>query len=354
MIAGGGTGGHIFPALALAEAFRARDPKMEILFIGTAKGLEQKLVPERGYPIKLIPVKRLKGEYWTDRIRTVTGIPKALFGSARLIKGFQPDLVVGVGGYSSGPVVLMAKLMGKKTVLQEQNSVAGITNRILGRFADRVFTHFPESNRFFKKPVFCLGNPVRPDFLEQFAKTEKRGLLFTVLVVGGSQGAKRLNEAVTGALRPDFRDRIRFIHQTGENDFRSVAEAYHQGGFKAEVFPFSNKMGEYFKEADLVIARAGAMTITELAVSGRPSILVPYPFAADNHQQKNAEYLVQAGAARLLPNDQATGEKIAEIFDEFLKDRALLKTMGEKAKNLGRPLAAQQIVENCWEWIRHV
>ncbi|MDO8461580.1 MAG: undecaprenyldiphospho-muramoylpentapeptide beta-N-acetylglucosaminyltransferase [Deltaproteobacteria bacterium] len=348
MIAGGGTGGHIFPGLALADAFRARDPKSEILFVGTERGLERKLVPEKGYPLSLIPIRRLKGESLLGRLRTFLGIPASLWHCQKLIRRFQPDLVVGVGGYSSGPVVLAASMLRRRVILLEQNSVAGLTNRILGRFADRIFTHFKESASYFKRQVSCLGNPVRQEILEQFKTTTKTSQLFTVLILGGSQGATPINKAVTEALSPLFRDKIRFLHQTGEKDYPWVKEAYRQGGFQAEVFPFIQEIGRYYKEADFVIARSGAMTVTELAACGRASLLIPYRFAADNHQQKNAEALVQAGAARILLNEEVTGKRIALILEEFLKNPELLQTMVAAAARLGRPNAGAKIVEEAY------
>lgn len=345
MIAGGGTGGHIFPGLALADAFRAKDPDTKILFVGTERGLEKKLVPAKGYPLSFIPARRLKGESLLSRARTFLGIPLSLWHCQKLIRHFAPDLVVGVGGYSSGPLLLTAKILRHRTILLEQNSVAGLTNRILGHFACRIFTHFEESASFFKRPVHCLGNPVRQEILEQFKRGSKTSPLFTVLILGGSQGATPINRAVTEALSPLFRDKIRFLHQTGEKDFSWVSEAYRKGGFQREIFPFIQEMGRYYKEADLVIARSGAMTVTELAACGRASLLIPYRFAADNHQQKNAEALVQAGAAQILLHDEVTGKRIAAILEEFLQKPELLQMMAAAAARLGRPNAGAEIVE---------
>ncbi|MDO8644014.1 MAG: undecaprenyldiphospho-muramoylpentapeptide beta-N-acetylglucosaminyltransferase [bacterium] len=350
MIAGGGTGGHIFPALALAESFREKDPATDCLFVGTDRGLEKELVPAAGFELVLIRIGALKGKDIWSRLKTIFTLPLALIESFRFILRFQPDLVVGVGGYSSGPVVLAAFLLRKPIILMEQNAIPGLTNRLLSRLANSVFTHFEKAADYFSKPVLPYGNPLRRELLDSFKKTERDEQFLTVLITGGSQGAHQINEGLVEALPAlsSFRTRLRFIHQTGKADYETVCRGYEKNQMLAEVFPFRKELGGDYKRADLVVARAGAMTITELTACGRPSLLIPYPYAADGHQEWNAKALSEAGAAQVI-DEKDFGEKIGPLLKGFLDDGASLKTMAAAAASLGRPEAGKRIVEDCYK-----
>jgi UDP-N-acetylglucosamine--N-acetylmuramyl-(pentapeptide) pyrophosphoryl-undecaprenol N-acetylglucosamine transferase len=357
LIAGGGTGGHLFPALALAEAFKERDPRNEILFVGSRRGLESSLVEKEGYPLKTIDLVTWKGKNLFQKIRALLVIPRSLIQAAGVLRSFHPDLVLGVGGYASGPVVLAAWAMGYKTALQEQNVFPGLSNRLLGRFVGRAFISFAESAAHFPAGKAVLtGNPVR-------GKIRAEGLdpggpsssSFTFLVFGGSQGAHRLNQALVETL-PRLRDlqgKIRIIHQTGERDYREVREAYNQEKIEAEVRPFFADMDRVYRLADLVMCRAGATTLFELMAMGKPAILVPYPYAANDHQTLNARSLLEAGAALLVADGELSSGIVDRLLRELAADRPRLKKMGEKAFALAKPHAARDIVHRCYEMVDH-
>ncbi|MBP1711988.1 MAG: murG [Deltaproteobacteria bacterium] len=354
LIAGGGTGGHLFPALALAEAFKERDPRNEILFVGSRRGLEGSLVEKEGYALMTIDLASLKGKSWFQKIRALLVVPRSLIQAAGVLRSFRPDWVMGVGGYASGPVVLAAWALGYKTFLQEQNVFPGLSNRILGRFVERAFISFAESAGHFPAGKAILtGNPVR-----RRIRAEKRAAAshpFTLLIFGGSQGAHRLNQ-VMGATLPllkDLQGKIRIIHQTGERDFPEFRETYQREGFEAEVHPFIYDMDRVYGQADLVLCRAGATTLFELMASGKPAILVPYPYAANDHQTLNAENLVRAGAALRVADGELSPEIVNRLLRELAADPRRLKEMGEKALALARPEAAREIVNLCYETAGH-
>lgn len=354
IIAGGGTGGHVFPALAIAEAFRERDPENEVLFVGTRYGLEGRLIPEKGYAITFISCRGLKRKGFKDLLQALVLLPLALIQSLLIIMKFKPDLVLGVGGYSSGPVLLSAALLRKKTALHEQNSVAGLANRWVAPWVGRLFIHFPMAAHYFKKPALTTGNPIRGDVLKQFRETEKEGEAFNIFIYGGSQGARQINRLVMEALPHliPLKDQICFYHQTGKNDLELMQRAYEEYQFEANVFSFSNHMGQLYKLADLVIGRAGAMTITELATLGRPSILIPLASAADNHQALNASYLEKEGACKILSGNTLNGPRLAALIRDLKASPETLKTMAAAAARLGSPHAAQSIVKYCYEYLK--
>jgi UDP-N-acetylglucosamine--N-acetylmuramyl-(pentapeptide) pyrophosphoryl-undecaprenol N-acetylglucosamine transferase len=357
IIAGGGTGGHLFPALALAEAFKDREPANEILFVGSRKGLEASIVTREGYPLKTIEAVSLKGRPWKEKIRAVIRVPRSLRQSWRLIRCFGPDLVLGVGGYASGPVVLAAWAMGYRTAIHEQNAFPGFSNRILGRFADRVFLSFPGSARHFpRKTAILTGNPVRRKMRQKEAmKNRGPESKFTLFIFGGSQGAHRLNQAMEEALT-HLRERkgaLRIIHQTGDQDYAELKEAYRREGFEAEVHPFIHDMDRAYAAADLVLCRAGATTLFELMAMGKPAIVVPYPYAANDHQTLNARALVDAGAALMVPNGDLTGVELSRILGQLSAEPARLEEMGKRAASLARPEAAEKIVNFCYEMSGH-
>ncbi len=357
IIAGGGTGGHLFPALALAEAFKDREPKNEILFVGSRKGLGASIVTREGYPFRTIEVTSLKGRTLGEKIRSLMDLPRSLGQSWRLIHSFRPDLVLGVGGYASGPVVLTAWAMGYRTAIHEQNAFPGLSNRILGRFVDRAFLSFAGSAQHFPQQTAILtGNPVRRRMRRQ-APMKKGGpeSKFTLFIFGGSQGAHRLNRAMEEALihLQDLRGKLRIVHQTGDKDYTEVQEAYRREGFEAEVYPFIFDMDRAYAAADLVLCRAGATTLFELMAMGKPAILVPYPYAANDHQTLNAKTLVDAGAALMVVNGDLSGIQLSRILRQLSADPARLKEMEERAAALAEPEAAETIVNLCYEMVVH-
>jgi UDP-N-acetylglucosamine--N-acetylmuramyl-(pentapeptide) pyrophosphoryl-undecaprenol N-acetylglucosamine transferase len=357
IIAGGGTGGHLFPALALTEAFKDRDPKNEILLVGSRKGLEASIVAREGYTLRAIEVVSLKGKSFWGKVRGLVAVPRSLVQSGRLIHSFRPDMVLGVGGYASGPVVLTAWALGYKTAIHEQNAFPGLSNRILGRFVDRAFISFQVSARHFpRKKAVLTGNPVRK-------RMHRRGIVersgpeskFTLFIFGGSQGAHQLNQVMEEALThlKELKGRLRIIHQTGDRDYVEVKEAYRREGFEAEVSPFIHEMDRAYAMADLVLCRAGATTLFELMAMGKPAILVPYPYAANDHQTLNARTLVDAGAAMMVANGDLSGARLGQIVRQLSADPARLKEMGEQALALAKPNAAQVIVNLCYEMVNH-
>ena len=349
LVAGGGTGGHVFPGIALAEEVVTRHPKNDVVFVGTARGLEASVVPIAGYPIELIDVRGLKGKGLGNVLAGLFRLPRAFVQSWRVLRKWRPDVVVGVGGYASGPVVLAARLMGIPTAVQEQNAVAGLTNRLLGRVVQAAFTAFREAGRQFPAhKVQQLGNPIRRSLLENYMRpVSKRDDRLRVLVFGGSQGAHGLNMRVIEALPflSDLRDRVVFVHQTGARDREQVEKGYASVGFTPDVREFITDMSAAYAGSDLVVCRAGATTLAELTVCKKPSILVPFPAAADNHQVVNARSLVDAGAAVMIEERDLTGELLGSEIRRVLLDPAVRDRMSRAAGVLGRPQAASEIAD---------
>jgi len=350
IIAGGGTGGHIFPGVAIAEEFGKRGTK-SVLFVGSGKKLEMDILGDRGYDYRAIRVEGFKGKGPRKVLDALGKLPGSMWESYRIIKDFRPHLVIGVGGYASGPVVLVAHLLGIKTAVAEQNAMPGLANRILGKFVDRIFLTYGESKKWFpKENATVTGNPVRSDFVRGVrAEKEKGREEFDLLVFGGSQGAHAINRAVMGAFTylHDEKRHLRIIHQTGPDDFEEVEDFYRRYGVKAAVSAFIRDMAPAFREADLVICRAGATTLAELTVMGRAAVLIPFPFAVDDHQKKNALELLKAGAAVLIEEKNLTGLKMAETIKRFYYHREALQTMEGKAAALGNVRAAADIVDQC-------
>ncbi len=356
MIAGGGTGGHLFPALAVAEAFKDREPANEILFVGSRRGLEARVVEREGYALKTIQAHSLKGRSFSGKFRSLMAMPQSLMQAGGLLLSFKPDMVLGVGGYASGPVVLTAWALGYPTAIHEQNVFPGLSNRILGRFVDRIFISFADSALHFPRGRTRLtGNPVRKRIRPRSGAEPKPGGKFTLFIFGGSQGAHPLNRAMQEALTDlrAWKDGLRLIHQTGEKDYAEVQEAYGREGFDAEVHPFLQDMERAYGEADLVLCRAGATTLFELMATGLPAILVPYPHAANDHQTLNAQTMVRAGAAVLVADGDLNGARLSGVLKELMQDPPRLRKMGEQAAALATPEAARQIVTFCYEWVGH-
>lgn len=350
MIAGGGTGGHLFPGVAIAEELRRRDPEAPVVFVGTARGIEARVLPELGWDLELVRVSGLKTVGILGKLKGALRIPGALWQSRKVIRKHRPDVVVGVGGYASGPVVLMARLMGIPTAILEQNSIPGLANKILGRFVRAVFLAFEHTRSYFKaRKILMTGNPIRADIVAALGgerETESGRRLF---VFGGSQGAMAVNALVVeaAAILGERGFELDILHQTGERDLEATRAGYAAAGIEADCRAFISDMAREYRNADLIVARSGATTVAELACVGRPAILVPYPTAADNHQEINARELADSGAARMFRQAELTGAVLADAIESTLGDRARLAEMGSAMKALGRPRAAASVIDWC-------
>ncbi len=359
MVAGGGTGGHLFPGLAVVEELRRRVPELEVCFVGTARGIEARILPARGERLELLKVSPLKGQGLGQRLKSFARIPGAMKHASALIAELDPDLVLGVGGYASGPVLLAASLARRPTALLEQNAYVGMTNRILARFVDRAYVTFEQTEQVFGKSKSRLtGNPVRHEFVEhaRLALADPEGFesrARTVLVLGGSQGARKLNEEVPRALgRAGLGERgLHVVHQTGESMRDEVEETYRSLGIEAEVVTFIDDMARAYSNAALVVARAGATTLAELCAIGRASVLVPFPFAADDHQAKNAEALQAQGASICIREPDLDADALGELVASLLDDPERRRAMAAAAREHGKPDAAAAIVDDMLGWL---
>ena len=347
LIAGGGTGGHLFPGLALGEEVKTRHPRNDVLFVGSARGIEAREVPKAGYPLELIDVGPLKRMGLRGFLRGVFRLPISFWQSFKVLRKFDPDVVVGVGGYSSGPVVLVAWMLGIPTAVQEQNALPGFTNKILGRFVDAVFIAFEEARKFFPaRKTHLLGNPIRRAFLDNYLHTKTPVERLSIFVTGGSQGAHVLNLRVAEAMESLGGEKIEILHQTGVKDLEEIQKRYQKLP-AAKAAAFIDDMPLAYAGADLLICRAGATTIAELTVCKKPAILVPFPFAADDHQTVNAHSLVDAGAAILIAEKDLTGKRLADEIRALESDRSRLQKMSRASGLLGRPEAAREIADVC-------
>jgi len=353
VITGGGTGGHLFPALAVREALVERRPEARVLFVGASGGVEATILPKRGLEYRGLIVRQLKGKRWRGQVAALLTLPAAVRQAGRILREFSAQVVLGVGGYASFPTVVAARLSRIPAVIHEQNAYPGLANRWLGGIASAVAVSFEAASAFFHASrVTVTGNPVRPEIRPGDAQEARRhfGLLserFTVLIFGGSQGAHRINVGTIEAL-PQLiaqRDHIQFLHGAGEPDLSLVRQAYEEGGFRARVEAFIQDMATAYAAADFVIARAGASTIFELAAVGKPALLVPYPYAANDHQRLNAEVVVKAGAAWSIPDQSCDGQRIGASVQAALEKPGVLRRMGDRAYTLARPDAAERIVD---------
>ncbi len=358
VIAGGGTGGHLFPAMAVAEAFRRRDPRSRILFLGTGRPLEKRQLARAGFEHRVIRAAGIKGQ---GVVRRTAAALQVLLGTAQSLvhlARFRPQVVIGVGGYSAGPVVLAAWLLHRRIVLHEQNVLPGLTNRLLARLADRICVSFEKSTgRFPADRVRVTGNPLREIFYRDMGATRGPGATpaegtFALLITGGSQGARGVNRLVVEALDHLRHPRsMRFVHQTGPAEKEAVAAAYRTRQLTATVKAFFDDMPRRYAAADLVVCRAGATTVAELAAAGKPAVYIPYPFAADNHQLHNAMAMVEAGAGRVMEESAADGAMLARLVDELMEDRDALARMAARAAAQAHPEAAERIVAECCQLV---
>ena len=340
ILAGGGTGGHVIPALAIAQELQNRY-QAECMFIGTARGIENRLVPAAGFPLKLIEVGALNRVSWKTKLKTFTGLPGAVLQARRMLKEFQTDVVIGVGGYASGPAMLAAVLARTPTVAFEPNVVPGFANRVVAKRVSAAAVHFEETAKYFKNAT-VTGVPVRQAFFEVAAKASGPP---TLLVFGGSQGAQAINRVLLESV-PELCAKIptiHIIHQTGERDYNAAEAAYTSFGGAVEAHRFIDNMPAYFSQADLIACRSGASTVAEIAAAGKPAIFVPFPWAADDHQKRNAEALERAGAAVMLEESNLNRESLMNAVTGLFADRARLTQMGEAASKLAHPNAAKDI-----------
>lgn len=351
VIAGGGTGGHLFPGIAMAHQFKDDDPSSEILFIGTKKGIESRAVPREGFPIAYIDISGIKGKSVGKIIISLIKFPLSVVQSLGHLIHFRPDIVIGVGGYSSGPVCLSAFLLGIPVVIHEQNMSPGLTTSILGKIAKVVLVSFPGTVKYFQgRDVRYVGNPTRRDIrLKEGMNGREKNGSFTIFVFGGSQGAHTLNRGIEESFPclEDIKERLHFIHQTGEKDFTAIKAAYEKNGFSGEVSPFIDDMADAYSRADLVISRSGGSALAEITAMGRPSILIPFPYATENHQYYNALEVAKGGGAKIILDADVSGEFIAYTIRGFMADRQGLLEMGAASKRLGKPRAAEKIVNIC-------
>jgi UDP-N-acetylglucosamine--N-acetylmuramyl-(pentapeptide) pyrophosphoryl-undecaprenol N-acetylglucosamine transferase len=355
LIAGGGTGGHLYPGIALAREIQRRDPAVAIEFVGTATGVEARVVPREGYALTLIRVAGLKGKSRIERLQGFLLLPIAAVDAWRVISRHRPDVVVGVGGFASGPVLMLAALRGYPTMLLEQNALPGITNRLLAWVVREAAVTFEEALRFFRGKGFVAGNPVRPEFFhdekEADDRTDSPPHAAEVLIFGGSQGAHAINVAMVEAAArlAAAGAALAITHQTGDRDLQLVRDGYQRAGLEARVEAFLYEMDREMKNADLVICRAGATTLSELAAAGRPAILVPLPTATDDHQRRNAEVIARIGGAEVIEERDLTGERLADQILTIVRDPARRARMVKAIRSLAKPDAATRIADRVFE-----
>ncbi|MDH4317110.1 MAG: undecaprenyldiphospho-muramoylpentapeptide beta-N-acetylglucosaminyltransferase [Desulfobulbaceae bacterium] len=352
IVTGGGTGGHLFPGIAVAKELRHKIGDCQIMFIGTDRHIDRNSLDREEFIVRSLRCSGLKGMGLGKRLRTGLRLPFAVLEAMKLIRDFKPQLVIGVGGYVTGPVLLAARLLKIPSCIHEQNSVPGLANRLSGRLVDKIFLSLPSSHGFPKHKSVLTGNPVRTEILAAaLERTEKRSTEpLTIVILGGSQGAHRLNQLVLEAaefLTASSPNRLRFVHQTGIKDKELVAQTYHRLGIDAVCEDFFPDMAGVYAKADLAISRAGATTLAELSVSGIPAILVPYPYAADNHQELNGTYYVHGGGALLYRESELNGNMLAQQVLSLLNNPEKLRTMGDTMKTLGKPEASSEIVSHC-------
>ena len=347
MIAAGGTGGHIYPGIAVASEIVHRDHSSEVLFVGTSRGLETRIVPENGFQLALIHSVGLKSVGIKGTAKGLMTLPRSFIEARRLLREFHPSVVVGAGGYVSGPVLMMAVVMGIPTLVMDSNALPGFTNRRLARFVDRAALTFHEALPYFGGKGTVTGNPVRKEFFAAKPKSRVDGEI-SILIFGGSQGARAINNAVVGALDHlnGGRESFKIVHQTGEADYERVRNGYLERGWEsADVRPYISDMMHEFEKADVLICRAGATTCAEIAAAGKAAIMIPLPTAADDHQRKNAEAMQNAGAARMLVQDQLDPKSLAGALTDLAHSPEAISKMETAARKMSREDAAEATVD---------
>ena len=345
LIAGGGTGGHVFPALAIALEWISRGEERKVVFVGTQRGIEARLVPEAGFPLDTIRSAGLKGIGGMKFVRNFAKLAPAMWDSFAILRRHKFAAALGVGGYAAGPMMLAAVLRGLPTVVFEPNAEPGFTNRVLAGMVTRVATAYEAPTKLWGRKATLTGIPVRPDFfaIPQRAPAEP----FHILITGGSQGALVINRTLVDAaeLLATHKGRISIVHQTGERDYNAVRVAYARREIHAEVLPFIGNMAERFAHADLIVCRAGAITVAEVAAAGRAAIFIPFGASTDSHQLRNAQEMQRAGAARLIPEPQLTAERLTQEIFSLLDQPLELQAMAANARRLAKPRAVQDIVD---------
>ncbi len=358
IFSGGGTGGHIYPAISIAKEMQKRHVDIDILFIGTDKGMEKDIVPKEGYILKYIKVQGFARKITFDNVKALSEAITSIFSAAKIIKGFKPDIVIGPGGYVCGPVVLAAWLMGVPTLIHEQNAFPGVTNKMLSKLADQIAITFEEARNYFKtsKKVYFAGNPLRHGF---FAVSKADGLkhfgfskdLPLILIVGGSRGAKRVNECAIKLIKEcEVHRKFQILHITGQSQYENCLDIYKTNGIPMnsnliKVLPYLHNMPDALAACDIVISRCGAGMISEITALGKPSILIPFPFATDNHQEYNGRALEKAGAAIVILENELNEDVLYEQLQNLLSDSDRLDKMSANSKKLGKPEASSDIVD---------
>lgn len=356
VIAGGGTGGHLYPGIALARALQKSDANMEISFIGTERGIESKVLPKEGFPLKTIHSAGLLGKKGSGRIKSLMKLPLGIFQAMSYLAKPRASLVVGVGGYVSGPAVLAAWILRIPTLIHEQNSYPGMTNRMLGKIVNKIAISFEESKSFFpEKKVTWTGNMIREEFSqEQESNRVDESKKFTLLILGGSQGAHSINMAMIDALPhlQSERENLHIVHQTGEQDCDHMQRQYEESEFSADARAFIYDMADQVRQADLILCRAGATTIAEITACGKAAILVPFPFAADNHQEKNAQVLETGGAGEMILDRDLNGERLSQSILNAMQNPEQLQKTAEHSYRLGNRAATENVKQLCHQLLR--
>ncbi len=343
VFAGGGTGGHVYMAVALAKGLIRRNPKTRILFVGTKHGLETRILPSLGLALETITIGALKSVSPARVLTTLLQLPASVLHSGRILHRFGPSVIVGLGGYASGPVVVAGKLARVPCLLVEPNVRPGLTNRLLGPWSNRVAVAFAQTKIWFGKKACATGTPIRPEFY-QCGTRKKGGGRLQVLVFGGSQGSRAINDLICESLEFLPPNRISIVHQTGSLDYQRVKRCYQRAGIRVQIKEFIEDMPTCFHRSDVIVSRAGACTLAEITAAGKPSLLIPLPRASDDHQRRNASALVACRAAVVLEQKKASGRKVAQILVELERDRKRLNEIGQAARTLAQPQATEKII----------
>ena len=345
IIAGGGTGGHLFPGIAVAREIQRRHTGSSILFVGAEQGIEAKLVPKEGFQLRTLPLGGIKGVGAVRQVGNLMAMFTGIFKAQSILADFKPDAVIGVGGYASFPMLSAAILGRYPRLIMEQNSIPGLANRVLGKWVNFAAVTDARTKSYFGDRAVVTGNPVRPEFKSIPVKAHQSP--YTILIFGGSQGAQSINRAVIVALDSlsNSRDQLRFVHQTGERQLEEVKRAYAEKGFDADVRTFFNNFHEQFATADLIISRSGATTVAEIKAAGRAAILIPFPFAADDHQMKNARAMEEEKAALVISNSELNGQRLADAVLELIRHPERLKEIESNARRVAILDAEERIVD---------